>query len=207
MKNSERIDIPFGRIVIARVDAEAEYSPLLTEEDKEHLATLAAPARRAQWSTCRVILREELGESATLRYAPAGALILVSPIGNVRFVSISHSDEWVAVMLSEGRCGVDIEALGRNFSRVASRYISHEERAQFEAQVGDHFEGIMWSAEEAIYKYGNTSGIDFIEDMVITGFDTTQKTITAELYGHATPVVHYHFVGDHILCYLSDNQQ
>jgi phosphopantetheinyl transferase len=121
-------------------------------------------------------------------------------------VSISHSDEWVAVMLSEWRCGVDIEALGRNFSRVSSRYISHEERAQFEAQVGDHFEAIMWSAEEAIYKYGNTSGIDFIEDMVITGFNTAKQTITAELYGLATPTVHYRFVYDQILCYLSDNQ-
>lgn len=206
MDNLQRIDIPFGRIIIARVDPEAEHSTLLTEEDREHLATLAAPARRAQWSTCREILRSELGEGAGLRYAPTGALILVSPIDGFRFVSISHSDEWVAVMLSEGRCGVDIEALGRNFSRVASRYISHEERAQFEAQVGDHFEGIMWSAEEAIYKYGNTSGIDFIEDMVITGFDTANQTISAELYGLATPTIHYRIVGDHILCYLSDNQ-
>ena len=206
MNDLQRIDIPFGRIIIARVDAEAENSPLMTEEDREHLATLAAPARRAQWSTCRVILREELGEGAQLRYAPTGALILVSPIEGIRFVSLSHSDEWVAVMLSEGRCGVDIEALGRNFSRVASRYISHEERAQFEAQVGDHFEGIMWSAEEALYKFGSNPGLDFIQDMVITGFDTAEQTITAELYGLATPTVHYRFVGDHILCYLSDNQ-
>lgn len=206
MNDLQRIDIPSGRIIIARVDPEAENSPLMTEEDREHLATLAAPARRAQWSTCRVILREELGEGAQLRYAPTGALILVSPIEGIRFVSLSHSDEWVAVMLSEGRCGVDIEALGRNFSRVASRYISHEERAQFEAQVGDHFEAIMWSAEEAIYKFGSNPGLDFIQDMVITGFDTTNQTITAELYGLATPTVHYHFVGDQILCYLSDNQ-
>ena len=206
MNDLQRIDIPFGRIIIARVDPEAEYSPLLTEEDREHLATLAAPARRAQWSTCRVILREELGESAELRYAPAGALILVSPIGDMRFVSLSHSDEWVAVMLSARRCGVDIETLGRNFSKVASRYISHEERAQFEAQVGDHFEAIMWSAEEALYKFGSNPGLDFIQDMIITGFDTAEQTITAELYGLATPTVHYRFVGDQILCYLSDNQ-
>lgn len=206
MENLERIDIPFGRIIIARVNPEAEQSTLLTEEDREHLATLAAPARRAQWSTCREILRRELGEDATLRYSATGALILVSPIGAIRFVSLSHSDEWVAVMLSERRCGVDIEALGRNFSKVASRYISHEERAQFEAQVGDHFEAIMWSAEEAIYKFGSNPGVDFIEDMVITAFDTTEQTISAELYGLTTPTVHYHIVGDHILCYLSDNQ-
>lgn len=206
MNDLQRIEIPFGRIILSRINTEAENSPLLTDEDREHLATLAAPARRAQWSTCREILRRELGEGAGLRYAPTGALILVSPIEGIRFVSISHSDEWVAVMLSARRCGVDIEALGRNFSRVASRYISHEERAQFEAQVGDHFEAIMWSAEEALYKFGNNPGLDFIDDMVITGFDTTEQTISAELYGLATPTVHYRFVDDQILCYLSDNQ-
>lgn len=206
MEIYRRIDVPRGRILLARIAPEAEHSPLLTEEDREHLATLAAPARRAQWSTCRVILREELGSEAALRYAPTGALILDKPVEGIHYVSLSHSDHWVAVMLSEVRCGVDIEALGRNFSRVASRYISHEERAQFEAHVGAHFEAIMWSAEEAIYKYSNNSGVDFIEDMVITGFDTHEGTITAELYGLATPTVHYLPIEDHILCYLSDNQ-
>lgn len=204
MEIYRRIEIPHGRIIIARISPEAEHSPLLTDEDLDHLATLAAPARRAQWSTCRVILREELGAEAGLRYAATGALILTHPIGEVRYVSLSHSNEWVAVMLSAKRCGVDIEALGRNFSRVASRYISHEERAQFEARVGGDFEAIMWSAEEALYKYGSNPGLDFLQDMVITGFDTEQKVISAELYGLTTPNIHYQQIEDHILCYVAD---
>lgn len=193
-----------GAIVIAKVTPHSEHSPLLTEEDLEHLASLVSPARRAQWSTCRVILRSRLGAEAKFRYATSGALILVHPVGETHFLAISHSDEWVAVMFSPKRCGVDIEALDRNFSRVASRYISHEERAQFEAQVGSHFEAIMWSAEEALYKYGSNPGLDFIKDMVITGFDTQAQTISAELYGLTTPKVHYQIIEDHVLAFVAD---
>lgn len=189
-------------IVVADVWPEAENSPLLTEEDLDHLATLNAPARRAQWSTSRHIIRQLLGPTATIRYGSTGAPILIRPVGEVSHISISHSDSKVAVMLSGVRCGVDIEKLHRNFSRVASRYISHEERARFEGQVGGHFEAIMWSAEEALYKYGSNPGLDFIRDMVITGFDTELQTISAELYGLTTPQIHYLFVGDHVLCYV-----
>lgn len=206
LEGYRNFDINSGRVVIAKVTPECEYSPLLTEEDAEHLATLVSPARRAQWSTCRVILRSVLGSEAKLRYATSGALILVQPVGEIKYVSLSHSEQWVAVMFSSKRCGVDIEALGRNFSRVASRYISHDERAQFESKVGGEFEAIMWSAEEAIYKYGSNPGLDFIQDMVITSFDTENQTISAELYGLTAPDVHYITIEDHILCYLSDNK-
>lgn len=204
LEGFRHIVTPVGEIVIAKVTPQSEHSPLLTEEDLEHLASLVSPARRAQWSTCRVILRSRLGAEAKFRYATSGALILVHPVGEVHFLAISHSSEWVAVMFSSKRCGVDIEALDRNFSRVASRYISHEERAQFEVQVGSNFEAIMWSAEEALYKYGSNPGLDFIKDMIITGFDTEAQTIDAELYGLPTPKVHYEIIDNHVLAYLAD---
>ncbi len=194
--------IPFV-FKVERVCPEAENSPLLTEEDKEYLAALSAPSRRAQWATARALLRQMLGADAELRYASSGALILTKPIGTTRHLSISHTKEWVAVMFSEGRCGVDIESLGRNFSKVASRYISHDEREKFEALVGEHFEALMWSAKESLYKYGASEGLDFLQDMVIIDIDTAEQTLRAELYGLATPKVHYQLLDDHILCYLS----
>lgn len=189
-------------ICIERVDPQLEASPLLTDGDRDFLATLTAPSRRAQWATARTMLRHALGADAELRYASSGALILAKSVGEVRFVSISHTTEQVAVMLSGTRCGVDIESLGRGFSRVASRYITHEEREQFEEQVGEHFEALVWSAKEALYKYGAHEGLDFLRDMIVTAIDTTAQTLCVELYGLPAPTVHYRIEGDHILCYL-----
>lgn len=188
-------------LIIERVGVEAEQSPLLTDSDREFLATLTAPARREQWSTVRSILRRELGENAELRYSASGALVLAKPVGEVCSLSVSHTAEWVAVLLSNGRrCGVDIESLGRGFAKVAPRYISHEERERLAEKVGEYFEAIVWSAKEALYKYGASEGCDFIGDMVITDIDSKQGIVYAELYGLATPPLHYHIHNDHICC-------
>lgn len=196
-----------GVIVIEPVDLSAEESPLLTEEDKQFLATLSAPARRAQWSTARAILRSLLGAEASLRYSSAGALILDRPVEGKSHVSISHTEKWVAVMLSDRRCGIDIESRERGFSRVAARYIAHQEREQFESIVGEDFEAIVWCAKEALYKYGSRPGLDFTSDMLLTAFDPTTGTIEADLYGLPTPTLHYTLFGNHIVCYLSDGDK
>lgn len=196
-----RQDIPFI-LRVERVDHEAEHSAVLTESDREYLATLVAPSRREQWATARTLLRNMLGNEAELRYTSVGALVLSKPCEGMGYLSLSHSNEWVTVMLCGKRCGVDIESLGRAFGRVASRYITPEEREQFEEQVGDNFEALMWSAKEALYKYGGKQGLDFLQDMIVTDIDTTSQTLGAELYGLRTPRVHYQQIEDHILCYL-----
>lgn len=203
LPREKRFEVEGGHIVVARIEPQCEQSPLLTEADCDHLATLLSPTRRAAWSTCRHILRRELGAEASLRYVGSGALILERAVADVAFVSISHSAEWVAVMFSKGRCGVDVESVERNFSRVASRYIAPQERQQFAEAVGPLFEAIMWSAEEALYKYGGQEGLDFIEDMVVTDINPHEQTLQAELYGVAAPIVHYHLFDNQILCYLN----
>ena len=189
-------------LIIERVETQHEESPLLSESDKEYLATLSAPARRAQWCTARTILRRELGAEAELRYTSAGALVLAKPVGDIYSISVAHTSKWVAVMLCGRRCGVDIESLDRNFSKVASRYISHEERERLSEKVGEKFEALMWSAKEAIYKYGAHEGFDFLRDLVVTDIDTATGTLYAELYGLPAPPLHYQLHEDHICCYI-----
>lgn len=187
---------------IEQVNPAAESSSLLTEGDREHLATLMAPARRAQWSTARTMLRRELGEEGELRYASSGALVLSKPVGDYHYLSISHTENWVAVMFCAKRCGVDIESIDRNFNKVASRYISPDEHERLKAKVGEIFEGVMWSAKEALYKYGNQTGVDFTHDMVVTDINTEEGIIYAELYGRATPPIYYRIVDDQIICFV-----
>ena len=188
---------------MAPVDGEAERSALLTESDLAHLATLSSPSRRAQWCTWRHIVREELGADALLRYNSAGAPLLERAVGEVTYISVSHSTEWVAVMFSHTRCGVDIEASDRNFTKVASRYITLDEREHLAADFGELFEAVMWSAKEAIYKYANTPGVEFTSDTIVVGHTPLTSTLQAELYGVPLPDTHYHRLDEgQMLCYL-----
>ena len=198
----KRIDFNQGYIIVAPVDEQAEHSALLTESDLAHLATLSSPTRRAQWSTWRHIVREELGAEALLRYNSMGAPILERAVGDVAYISVSHSAEWVAVMFSHTRCGVDIEATDRGFSKVASRYITLDEREHLGADFGELFEGIVWSAKEAMYKYANTPGVEFTSDLLLVGHTPLTTTLQAELYGVPLPDTHYLQLEGQILCYL-----
>ena len=139
-----------------------------------------------------------------MRYNSAGAPLLERAVGEVAYISVSHSAEWVAVMFSHTRCGVDIEAIDRNFARVASRYITPEERATAGADFAEGvFEAVVWSAKEAIYKYGNTQGVDFTADLLLVGHNKKAHTLRAELYGVPIPEVHYLLLGNQVLCYLA----
>ncbi|MBE6200952.1 MAG: 4'-phosphopantetheinyl transferase superfamily protein [Rikenellaceae bacterium] len=200
-----RIELPhnnYGYIVVEQVCPQADQSPLLTDSDLQYLATLNSPARRAQWATWRTIVRRELGPDALLCYNSAGAPYLERPVGRVSHLSVSHSTTYVAVMFAEGRCGVDIESVERNFGRIAARYISPTEREALAEAAGPHFEAIMWSAKEAVYKYGQATGVEFTEEMIATAIEPTEQTIAIELYGVPQPTLHYAFVDDQVLAYI-----
>lgn len=200
-----RIELPhsYGYIVVEQIGPQAEQSPLLTDSDHQHLATLNSPVRRAQWASWRKIVRNELGSEARIRYNSAGAPVLEEPVGRVSHLSVSHSTDYVAVMFAQGRCGVDIESVGRNFGRVAARYISPTEREALAAGVGPHFEAIMWSAKESVYKYAQATGVDFTEEMIATTIDPVAQTIAIELYGLPQPTLYYTFVADQVLTYIA----
>ena len=200
-----KVELNSGYIIVEEVDPQADLSPLLTDDDHQHLATLNSPARRSQWATWRTIVRRHLGPTATLRYNAAGAPILVAPVGDISHLSVSHSARLVAVMFADRRCGVDIESLDRNFGRISARYISPTEREALATTAGPHFEAIMWSAKEAVYKYAQASGVDFTEEMVATSLDADTRTISIELYGATQPPLCYTFVEGEVVAYISEH--
>jgi phosphopantetheinyl transferase len=131
-----------------------------------------------------------------------GAPLLEQAVGKVAYISVSHSAEWVAVMFSTTRCGVDIESHQRNFSKVATRYITPEEREAFAEAIGPHFEAIVWSAKEAMYKYALTPGVDFTADLLLVEHDGQSATLGATLNGLPIPDTRYLFLEDNqVLCY------
>lgn len=198
----QRIDLDKGYIVVAPVDPTSEHSTLLTDKERALLATMHSPARRAQWATWRTILRRELGADVEVDYTSGGAPVLSHAVGRLSHLSVSHSTEMVAVMFASEPCGVDIESLGRNFSKVATRYIASGERTQWAEAMGSHFEAIMWSAKEALYKYGGREGVDFTHDMIVVEHSAEEHTLRANLFGLMTDTLHYIVADGHVISYV-----
>ncbi|MBR5321029.1 MAG: 4'-phosphopantetheinyl transferase superfamily protein [Clostridia bacterium] len=90
------------------------------------------------------------------------------PVADNCFVSISHSENMVAVCTSENPVGIDIEKIDdtRNFEKIANRYFHGKEKEFFEQNpTADAFYEI-WTKKEA---YTKIDGNGVIE--IQKGFD------------------------------------
>ena len=172
-----------GNIVI--IDSIAPLETLEAEASEQELKAIediSAPSRRAERLAWRRALNRVAGRSVAIDYTPQGAPRLTEQISiensHYTHISVSHCRDKVAVMLSEYPCGIDIEQLTRDFSRISARYITSEERTLCHSE---EFEAIAWCAKEALYKLAQTEGLDFRRDIIIEAIDLEQGTII----GHA----------------------
>ena len=80
-----------------------------------------------------------------------------------------------AVAIDSGRCGVDIEALDRDFSKGVRRILSARELS---LSGSDHWPAAAWCAKEAMYKYYGRRGVDMAREWCSTA--STRKCIASK---------------------------
>ena len=154
-----------SRIVIEPIAMEETLREGATAEDLAFVEQFGSVSRRCEVLAWRAIVRRELGCDVEISHDEYGAPILNK--SNV-FISVSHSRDRVAVLFADSECAVDIESAERDFSRVATRYLSNEEQQL--AEQNDLYAEI-WCAKEALYKYYKKGGLDFARDMAIKEYD------------------------------------
>ena len=152
---------------------DAALCSLLGEDERAYLSKLS-DARRREWTAWRATLRSQaerwaLSDSALrVAYAPSGEPLFVGLEGSI---SVTHSRRYVALVRAwEGRCGIDIEQLDRNYERIEDKYISATEK-ESEAAHDERFRAVVWCAKEAVYKCLGQSGVDFRRDLQVTEVD------------------------------------
>lgn len=148
---------------------------LITAADVASASRFQNDGRRREHLAWRRIVRSELGRAVVIDYNEVGAPVVDRPD---TYISVSHGGGMVAVAIADEPVGVDIEAIDRNFERVASRYMSAAEVA---LSSDKDWAARVWAAKEAIYKLYGKREVDLIEDMRITACDTQSMTLTAEV--------------------------
>lgn len=138
------------------------------ELNEEAQQRFSAPKRRLEFIAVRVLLHQML-PGAVIAYHDNGKPFLEH---SDRRISISHTDGYVAVMLSgQGEVGVDIEQYGERVCRVASRFVNEREPVS-----GVWEQLLLWSAKETVYKMMNCREVDFREHLFSS--DWQPKPIT-----------------------------
>lgn len=97
------------------------------------------------------LLRQIFGREVVLSHDCSG-----KPTINIegKYISISHSNDWLAIAISNQPIGIDIEQLHERLQRVKHMFLNSSELEQLQPLTLRKL-AICWSAKEAIYKIAN----------------------------------------------------
>lgn len=189
------ISTPQATLVVEPIAPLSELEREADERDLQSIEAFTSPSRRAERLAWRRVLRR-LSPDAEVEYEPSGAPRLKNY--PYTYISVSHCRDVVAVALSCAKCGVDVERVDRDFSRVAERYMTDAERALCSEEW---WAAAVWCAKECLYKMAGREGADFKRDIIIESVDTSTSQILCRVYGEPM-TLHYAMPDEkHLLAY------
>jgi phosphopantetheinyl transferase len=96
-------------------------------------------------------------------------------------ISISHSNDFSAIAISDLKVGLDLEQLKEKTLRIAPRFmdVSHLENLSEEEKIKKAT--VVWGIKESIFKIKNEKGISFPNHIFEDDFSFEDKKATATL--------------------------
>lgn len=137
-------------------DAVANALPYLDDKRRSRIRRLRVPLKRAQCAAAGLLLTHLFGEKGVapnLTYGENGKPYLADDPNT--FFSITHSDKWVFLAVSDSEIGIDAQMPRKVCPRLAARSTTPEELAWVKEDTEPHFTR-LWTMKEAYLKYTGT---------------------------------------------------
>ncbi|MGO4904665.1 4'-phosphopantetheinyl transferase family protein [Flavobacterium sp. W20_MBD1_R3] len=100
-----------------------------------------------------------------------------------KHISITHSHNFAAIIISNETAGIDIELQRDKIIRIADKFCESEFHfLKRNTQEYIRKLTVIWGAKEAIFKIRNEKGISFKNHMSVCDFDLESKQTIAELH-------------------------
>lgn len=96
-------------------------------------------------------------------------------------ISISHSNDFSAIAISDSKVGVDFEQLKEKILRIAPRYMDVSHLKNLSEQEKIKKATVVWGIKESIFKIKNEEGISFLNHIFEEDFSFEDKKATAKL--------------------------
>ncbi|RTY93986.1 4'-phosphopantetheinyl transferase superfamily protein [Flavobacterium sp. GT3R68] len=127
-----------------------------------------------------------------------------------KHISITHSHEFSAIILSDVNIGIDMEMQREKIIRIADKFIDCE--FNFLDSENENYIRkltVLWGAKEAIFKVRNEAGISFKDHIKMDPFSMEDKDGTAYLHfkGIVTKfAVHFEEIENFTLVYAMESE-
>ena len=149
--------------------------------------------RKKEFITTRLILNK-INESQKIKYNKFGA----PELNKKKYISISHSNKLCTVIVSDLKAGIDIEKICDRILNISSKFIDLKERKTIDSSKATLF----WCIKEAIYKWNQKGGVNFVKDIQIPKFKLSKKGIVSAIFKKTELILNYEKIDDHYLVYI-----
>lgn len=153
----------------------------LTEICRTRVANMKSDMHRRGFMSIRHLLALEGYSDFDLYYDAFGK----PHLNNDKYISITHSFNYTAIILSDEEVGIDIEKQREKIIRIAHKFTPIEEYrtiANDDALIRKLT--IVWCAKESLFKSFAEKGVSFLQHIDIHDFDLDdQRTRATVTYG------------------------
>ena len=153
---------------------------------------LKSEKRQLEYILTRLLL-QQIDRKLIISYNQFGA----PKLNDGRKISISHSSDLIAVIISEKKVAVDIEKISNKPLKIKHKFISNNDNI-----LDNKMEvTLAWIAKEDVYNIHQKEGIDFKKDIMIHKIDTSKKQIHTT-FQKKNLVLNFQKINNHFLVYV-----
>ena len=178
----------------------------LNERNQARIQTMKSELHQRGFLSVRKLLEQAGYSDFDLYYDQTGK----PHLNDGRHISITHSHEFSAIVLSDANIGIDIEKQREKILIIGHKFTAEIEEMYLDIHHADYIRQltIMWGTKEAIFKIRNEIGISFKDHVWVLPFDITSGKATAiiDFNGTQTPFnVNFEEIENFTLVYVTED--
>ena len=178
---------------IAIWDTQETLDELLKLSRPFYLTKFKTEKRKKEFLASRLLV-QEISQNTIITYNEFGA----PELDNGKYISISHSKEMVAIIISEQQVGMDVEQISEKVLHLSSKFVSENNLNNLNKEKAT----LIWCCKEAIFKLHQKGNVDFKEDIKLTPFSLQNKGIVNAEFNSEIFRLHYTKLNSHFLVYV-----
>ncbi|TRX38964.1 4'-phosphopantetheinyl transferase family protein [Flavobacterium restrictum] len=152
---------------------------ILNENSRARLQSMKSQMQQRAFLSVRKVLQQAGYKDFDLYYDAFGK----PHLQDGKYISITHSHEFSAVIISDQSAGIDMELQREKISRIANKFCNTEWEYLTPQNKGEYIQKltVIWGVKEAVFKIKNQKGISFKNHIQVHPFELETKTALATL--------------------------
>lgn len=154
---------------------------VLNDSNRVRLSGMKSEMHQRAFLSVRKLLQETGHTDLDLYYDEFGK----PHLNGEKHISITHSHDFSAIIISDETVGIDIELQRDKIIRIADKFINENELHRLKSSSNQDYIKkltVKWGAKEAVFKIRNEKGISFKDHIKVNAFEIKDKQAIAELH-------------------------